>query len=109
MTIPLQPTSVGADVSECDREPIHIPGSIQPHGLLLIATQSDLRIVGGAGRLDQQFGPDWLGQDVATLLGGGAGDALASASKSPRSLGAIPDPEWQGTARHAGDFWLIEL
>jgi chemotaxis family two-component system sensor kinase Cph1 len=109
MTIPLQPTNVGADVSECDREPIHIPGSIQPHGLLLIARQSDLRIAGGAGRLEQQFGPDWLGQDVATLLGETAGDALAAATKSSCSLGAIPNLEWQGTARHAGDFWLIEL
>lgn len=109
MTIPLQPTNVGADVSECDREPIHIPGSIQPHGLLLIAAQSDLRIVGGAGRLEQQFGPDWLGRDVATLLGETAGDALAAATKSSCSLGAIPSLEWQGTARHAGNFWLIVL
>ena len=23
------------DLSSCDREPIHIPGSIQPHGMLL--------------------------------------------------------------------------
>lgn len=107
MTTPLQPTDVGADISECDREPIHIPGSIQPHGLLLIATQSDLRIIGGAGRLSHQFGPDWLGQDVATLLGAAAGDALAAATNSPRSISTIP--EWQGTARQADDLWLIEL
>jgi light-regulated signal transduction histidine kinase (bacteriophytochrome) len=25
------------DLSECDREPIHVPGSIQPHGVLLVA------------------------------------------------------------------------
>ncbi|MGN6725364.1 MAG: hypothetical protein ACTHLZ_05570, partial [Tepidisphaeraceae bacterium] len=24
------------DLTNCDREPIHIPGSIQPHGALLV-------------------------------------------------------------------------
>ena len=27
-----------ADLSNCDQEPIHIPGSIQPHGALLAFT-----------------------------------------------------------------------
>jgi hypothetical protein len=31
-----------ARVNSCDREPIHIPGSIQPHGLMLVAGCSDL-------------------------------------------------------------------
>ena len=25
-----------ADLTDCDREPIHIPGTIQPHGVLLV-------------------------------------------------------------------------
>jgi light-regulated signal transduction histidine kinase (bacteriophytochrome) len=25
-----------ADLTNCDREPIHIPGSIQPHGAMLV-------------------------------------------------------------------------
>ncbi|WP_244492620.1 hypothetical protein [Aureimonas sp. AU22] len=29
-------TSSTLDLTLCDREPIHIPASIQPHGLLLI-------------------------------------------------------------------------
>src|SRR4028119_1987688 len=28
-------TPPGLDLTACDREPIHIPGSIQPHGILL--------------------------------------------------------------------------
>jgi two-component system, chemotaxis family, sensor kinase Cph1 len=32
------------DLSVCDREPIHIPGSIQPHGALLVARGRDLSI-----------------------------------------------------------------
>lgn len=33
------------DLSNCEREPIHIPGSIQPHGALVVANDADLRIV----------------------------------------------------------------
>lgn len=32
------------DLTTCDREPIHIPGSIQPHGLLLGVREEDLSI-----------------------------------------------------------------
>jgi len=34
----------GQDITLCDREPIHIPGSIQPHGVLLGVNGPDLRI-----------------------------------------------------------------
>jgi light-regulated signal transduction histidine kinase (bacteriophytochrome) len=33
------------DLTSCDREPIHIPGSIQPHGVLIAFTEADFRIV----------------------------------------------------------------
>ena len=33
------------DVTNCDKEPIHIPGSIQPHGMLFALTEPDLQIV----------------------------------------------------------------
>jgi light-regulated signal transduction histidine kinase (bacteriophytochrome) len=38
-----------ADLSSCDREPIHIPGSIQPHGVLLVVDRQDLAILQFAG------------------------------------------------------------
>ncbi len=38
-------TSLVAQLSECDREPIHIPGSIQPHGFLLALSASEHNIV----------------------------------------------------------------
>lgn len=37
------------NLTACDREPIHIPGSIQPHGLLLIGRIGTHEIVGAAG------------------------------------------------------------
>lgn len=33
------------DLSNCDREPIHIPGRIQPHGVLMALREPDLNVV----------------------------------------------------------------
>ncbi|MEI6560190.1 MAG: response regulator, partial [Rhodospirillaceae bacterium] len=38
-----------ADLTSCDREPIHIPGSIQPHGVLLVVDRRDFNIRHSAG------------------------------------------------------------
>lgn len=38
-----------ADLTTCDREPIHIPGSIQPHGILLVVNRDDFSILQCAG------------------------------------------------------------
>ncbi|MGC4117256.1 MAG: GAF domain-containing protein [Myxococcales bacterium] len=34
-----------ADLTNCDREPIHVPGSIQPHGALLALEEPELTVV----------------------------------------------------------------
>ena len=54
-----------ADLSTCDREPIHIPGSIQPHGVLLIAERHGLGIEQAAGDTRALLGVD--AQRVITL------------------------------------------
>jgi light-regulated signal transduction histidine kinase (bacteriophytochrome) len=53
-----------ADLSTCDREPIHIPGSIQPHGILLVLNR-------GTGVVEQTAGDPrfLLGVDSSRLLG----------------------------------------
>ncbi len=33
------------DLTNCDREPIHIPGKIQPHGVLLVCEEPSLKIL----------------------------------------------------------------
>ena len=53
-----------ADLTNCDREPIHIPGSIQPHGVLLVIDRQDLSIEQTAG--DTKF---LLGIDPERLIG----------------------------------------
>ncbi|WP_174296754.1 histidine kinase dimerization/phosphoacceptor domain -containing protein [Sphingomonas bacterium] len=57
------------DLTGCDREPIHVPGSIQPHGILLVADAETLRVVAGAGELERDLALDWLGRDLSDLLG----------------------------------------
>jgi chemotaxis family two-component system sensor kinase Cph1 len=32
------PPGTPIDVTNCEREPIHIPGSVQPHGVLVTTT-----------------------------------------------------------------------
>lgn len=44
------------DLTNCDREPIHIPGSIQPHGVLLAFVEPSLEIVAASGNGAQAFG-----------------------------------------------------
>jgi chemotaxis family two-component system sensor kinase Cph1 len=41
--------SPAPDLTLCDREPIHIPGSIQPHGALLALDPGDLRVMQAGG------------------------------------------------------------
>jgi light-regulated signal transduction histidine kinase (bacteriophytochrome) len=53
-----------ADLTTCDREPIHIPGSIYPHGALLVIDRRSRRIEQVAG--DTKF---LLGIDPERILG----------------------------------------
>jgi two-component system, chemotaxis family, sensor kinase Cph1 len=85
-----------ADLTNCDREPIHIPGSIQPHGVLLVVdptTEVVLQAAGdAAGTLAAKRPP--LGAPVAELLGAGLEEMVRSAGVAglggaPLHLGAV--------------------
>jgi light-regulated signal transduction histidine kinase (bacteriophytochrome) len=51
-----------ADLTDCDREPIHIPGAIQPHGLL-VAFTDELQTVAASENL-----PDFVGLKPQQIL-----------------------------------------
>ncbi len=53
----------GVDLTNCDREPIHIPGAILPHGAMLVLECATLRVLQAAG--DTQ---GLLGQPLDALL-----------------------------------------
>lgn len=63
-------TQKDVDLTSCDREPIHIPGAIQPHGAMLIVDALTGAVAYGAGDVGRRLGrQDWLGSDVRALLG----------------------------------------
>jgi light-regulated signal transduction histidine kinase (bacteriophytochrome) len=71
------------DMTACDREPIHIPGAVQPHGLLLIAEPQSLSIVAGAGDIEERLASDWLGRSLSDVLGIDVASVLAQAAVGP--------------------------
>jgi light-regulated signal transduction histidine kinase (bacteriophytochrome) len=59
------------DLTNCDREPIHIPGAILPHGAMLVVDDATLEVLQAAGDLTGLLGTsceDLLGQSIATLF-----------------------------------------
>ncbi len=58
------------DLTVCDREPIHIPCSIQPHGIMLVVDQEGLRVCYAAGDIQLRLGTaDWQGRCLDELIG----------------------------------------
>ncbi|WP_052362638.1 histidine kinase dimerization/phosphoacceptor domain -containing protein [Falsirhodobacter sp. alg1] len=57
------------DLSACEVAPIHTPGSIQPHGLLLIADAETGAIVGVAGDVEGMIAADWAKRTLQDVLG----------------------------------------
>ena len=58
------------DLTDCDREAIHIPEAIQPHGLLFVLEPNARTISREAGRLGPVTGRDsWIGRRIDDLLG----------------------------------------
>ncbi|MCB5173919.1 histidine kinase dimerization/phosphoacceptor domain -containing protein [Microvirga lenta] len=92
-----QPTP-SLDLTSCDREPIHVPGSIQPHGILLALDSETLAIQQGAGETRDAVGRavDGLaGEHAEAVLGAQAVHLIHSAgvqSTEPLYLGNIPAP-----------------
>lgn len=60
-----------AALAECSREPIHIPGSIQPHGFLLGLSEDGNRIVQASDNVAHH-----TGKDARELLGAFLSDAI---------------------------------
>lgn len=64
-------TSFPLDLSNCDREPIHIPGAIQPHGFLVACRVTDLAITHVSENIGNLLGAapqQWIGQPIRRLF-----------------------------------------
>jgi chemotaxis family two-component system sensor kinase Cph1 len=74
----LDKTAAPIDLTICDHEPIHVPGSIQPHGIMLVAEQKGLIVRHVAGAIEQRLGiTNWEGQTLNALIGELAGRIAA--------------------------------
>ncbi|MFC4454157.1 ATP-binding protein [Deinococcus sonorensis] len=107
------------DTTNCEREPIHIPGSVQPHGVLLVLSH-DLTILQASANARTLLGLDpdeLLGQPLGHVAeqrevqalrrfldsGGYAGGQFTS------TLRFGPRRELDATVQRSGDRLLLEL
>jgi len=75
------------DLSRCDREPIHIPGSIQPHGVLLALREAPATVLQASANLEPRLGVPVgavLGRPLAEVLGAAAAAEVDRALAAPR-------------------------
>ncbi|RZU30655.1 SpoIIE family protein phosphatase [Blastococcus saxobsidens] len=72
------------DLTNCEREPIHIPGSIQPRGVLIAVSDPDWIVQQVSANLADLTGVPWqraIGRPLAEVLGvAAAGAVVRSAS-----------------------------
>ena len=74
-------TAETVDLTNCDREPIHIPGAIQPHGILLVVSRSEWKITQISHNTQEFLGIEpeqLLGQPLNSLVPTDKIDAIAA-------------------------------
>jgi light-regulated signal transduction histidine kinase (bacteriophytochrome) len=116
---PPRPGFGEADLSNCEREEIHLAGSIQPHGALLLVRDDDLAIVQASanaatflGRAREILGEslDGLGGNLAPLVRSHLADDLTRIPVAIRCRVAGLDLDLDGSLhRPAGGGLIIEL
>lgn len=111
------------DLTTCDREPIHVPGAIQPHGVLLGVEEVDgaYRVSTASANLAGLVGvapKDALGRELRHVVG----DDVAAAVTAPSVLSGYrgtpltlqlteaPGAPWVDAAVHAsGEVVIVEF
>lgn len=104
------------DLTLCDREAIHVPGSIQPHGMMLVADRDVLHVRHVAGDVEGRLGfAAWEGQTLAALLGetlAARVAALTQAGANGGFIGQLPTAAGElldVSAHPSGAYVAIEL
>ncbi|MGY2082963.1 SpoIIE family protein phosphatase [Blastococcus sp. SYSU DS0539] len=73
------------DLTNCEREPIHIPGRIQPRGVLIAVSDPDWLVQQVSENLADLTGVPWqqaLGRPLSDVLGGPAADAVVRSASA---------------------------
>jgi len=105
-------TDAAQSLEACDREPIHIPGSIQPHGLLLVADADGGAILGAAGDVGGRLGLSWTGRSLGEMLQQNVQAALSASPDSitlPLDQVLGPSELFDVVAHRSGDLVLVEM
>lgn len=114
MNSPAQPTTL----ANCESEPIHIPGAIQPHGVLVATRGEALTVTQVSANLEQFFGvtpESCLGSSLEALLDDDSAARMAQIFSAPRlrelnpfRLIAKNGCELDAVAHRSGDVLLVE-
>ncbi|WP_264312620.1 ATP-binding protein [Pseudomonas putida] len=86
-------------LERCAQEPIQVPGSIQPHGFLLVLDETDLHILQASENAEH-----WLGLPATELLGCPFAGLVSDTFDMRAHLARLPDDE--GFPFHIGDVRL---
>jgi light-regulated signal transduction histidine kinase (bacteriophytochrome) len=95
------------DLTTCDREPIHIPGAIQPHGVLL-ALDEHSRAVMVSANVDGMLGvaaEDAIGRTLDELVG----PDLAAAITGGAETAVLDSSEVEIRQHRSGDRLIVEI
>lgn len=103
MTVePTPPANPPVDISNCDQEPIHIPGFIQPHGMLFALREPELLIVQASDNTLAH-----LGQNASELLGAPLSSVLDGDCTQPL-LSALENGQMSAQPLHVGSVTLAQ-
>jgi light-regulated signal transduction histidine kinase (bacteriophytochrome) len=102
-------------IASCDREPIHIPGAIQPHGVLLVLDRDTLEIRHAAGDVAGLLGAaTWIGAAAGAVLGDAIARRIAAVTASGTGGGfvgalRVADRAFDVSATFQADKVLVEV
>ncbi|WP_298956228.1 histidine kinase dimerization/phosphoacceptor domain -containing protein [uncultured Methylobacterium sp.] len=108
------------DPSLCEREPIHIPGAVQPHAVLIAAGLDDLAVTACSANVAEILAEDPLGRPLGGILPPAFTDeirrSLAAGMLDPgrplRGRLRLPDEAgrpYVAVAHRSGDQIIVEL
>ncbi len=109
------------DLTNCDREPIHIPGSIQPHGVLLTLHEPELAILQMSANAPEALGmPDkvfagqllselFLAEDLEVLATERLKDGLSTSPRYLMRLRSTNDKQWVAAVHSTDGVTVLEL
>ena len=83
-------TLTRSQFDDCDREPIHTPGAIQPHGIMLVVKRANSRIQYVAGEVERRLRVTaWQGEPLNAIVGDVLANAIADVGEEQRGDGFV--------------------